>query len=202
VPTRRISVDSRLYRKLREVDKEACRKFPWDYDPGLGGLGLILLPRLDHFGYGCTPKNSLAFATTGGEGVHFSFLVAKSRVHDASPVICTIPEMFQNHIVGDNLFDFLCLGYHRGYFALEQLAYKPKKTLKVFGSGFWKPRSKLDWLDGFGVNQHQHEVLDFLIQRLGLKPWKGIERRFNRLQKKYLPLLEVPASIEDAYRIN
>jgi hypothetical protein len=154
---------------------------------------LILLPRLRHFGYVSTPKNSLAFACTGGEGVHFSFLVANATVDDDSPVICTVPCAFgrENHIVGRNIFDFLCLGYYLGYFGLEQLGYDADKTIKVFGSGSWKPQCERDWLVGFGVNQEEKKVLNYLIEQCGLMPWKSVKRKFKLLQKKYLPLLDL-----------
>ena len=45
---------------------------------------------------------------------------------------------------------------------------------------------------GFGVNEHQRKLLEFLIAELGLLPWKDLKRKFQRLQKLYMPLLDIP----------
>jgi hypothetical protein len=45
---------------------------------------------------------------------------------------------------------------------------------------------------GYGISEPQRRLLDFLITELGLSPWKDLERKFQRLQKLYRPLLEIP----------
>jgi hypothetical protein len=64
-----------------------------------------------------TPKDANPFACTGGEGVHYSLL-------PDGKVVMTVPANFQhtNFIVGNNLYEFLCLGYNVGYFVLEYLS--------------------------------------------------------------------------------
>jgi hypothetical protein len=146
----------------------------------------------------CTPINTLAFAHTGGEGVHFSFLVDEGKITEHSPIVITIPSPGDqpNYIGGASLFDFLCLGFHRGYFALETA--NTNRFFEAYSSGKW-PLSQVegrppdwDWAVGYGVNEHQRQLLDFLIAELGLSPWNDLRRKFQQLQKRYLPLLKMP----------
>jgi hypothetical protein len=191
----RVTVDHPLWKKLRKLDKLAGRRFPNEsYDCGLASIGLILHPRPVRHGYWFTPKNALCFATNGGEG-DFSFLVLEQRVTEQSPIVITITDAFghPNFIGGESLFDFLCLGFHRGYFGLEQLPYK-EKTLSVYSSSKWQPEDQIDWEVGFGVNDHQRRVMDYLISELGLRPWKDLKRKFKRLQRTYLHCLMFQAS--------
>lgn len=62
--------------------------------------------------YDATPANSIAFASTGGDGVHFSALAV--GIGDAAPVVMTVPVAFDtpNHVVGGSLREFLALGCH------------------------------------------------------------------------------------------
>lgn len=196
--SQRVVVEHPLWERLRALDKVAAKRYPGDFDQGFGSLGLFLHPRLQRYEYWCDPKNCLAFATTGGEGVHFSFVVQDGRVTEKSPVVITIPTAFDqpNFIGGESLFDFLCLGYHRGYFALETVP--SDRFFEAYASGKW-PLSEdkglppdWDWAVGYGVNEHQRKLLDFLIAELGLSPWKDLKRKFQRLQELYMPLLEIP----------
>jgi hypothetical protein len=186
-------VDHPLLDKLRNLDKVAARRFVGEEvdDPGFGALGLLFFREMRTRFYPCTPKNVVSFAGTGGEGVHFSLLVEDDKATEESPVVVTIPESFENHIVGENLFDFLCLGVDRGFFALEQLhALALEKTLEVYSTPDWEPKNDSDWAVGYGVNGHQRKLLDFLATELGLVPWKDLKRKFLRLQERYMPLLE------------
>ncbi len=192
-----VTFEHSLWKRLRELDKAAAKRFPTDFDRGFSALGLILYSRPQHGEYWCTPTNTLAFATTGGEGVHFSFLVENGTVTEKSPVVITIPPEFDqpNYIGGESLFDFLCLGYHRGYFALETIP--SERFFEAYASAKW-PLSEdkglppdWDYAVGYGVNEHQRHLLDFLIAELGLSPWKDLKRKFKRLQKLYMPLLEI-----------
>jgi hypothetical protein len=195
---KRVAIDHPLWNRLRELDKVAAKRFPADFDQGFGSLGLILYSPLRHGGYDCTPTNTLAFAGTGGEGVHFSFLVEDGTVTEKSPIVITVPMEFghPNSIGGESLFDFLCLGYYRGYFALETVS--SERFFEAYASDKW-PLSEVegrppdwDYAVGYGVNEHQRKLLDFLIAKLGLSPWKDLKRKFQRLQKQYMPLLDIP----------
>ena len=91
----------------------------------LEDIGLRLLRPLETWDYEVTPLNCSTFATTGGDGVHFSFLHLNGKVTEESPVVMTLPMAFDepNRIVGADLHEFLSLGCVVGYDALEGLVY-------------------------------------------------------------------------------
>jgi hypothetical protein len=189
----KVKINHPLLEKLRKADQAAAMRFPDDdFDGGFGRLGLLFHSSLVRSDYWCTPKNVVTFASTGGNGVHFSLLVRDGKVTEASPVVVTIPSPGDqpNYIVGENLHDFLCLGVHRGYFALEQLP--SSRLFEAYGSADWKPGTDADMAVGFGVDPQQRQLLDFLKEELKLEPWKDVRKKFDRLQKTYLPLLEMP----------
>jgi hypothetical protein len=187
----RVRVDHPLLEHLRRLDKEADRRFPGGCFAGFGNLGLILDRRLEQSRYSCTPINVRTFANTGGEGVHFSFIVRDGLVRENSPVVVTIPTLGVNFIVGETLFDFLCLGVHRGFFALEQLAYKEQLTLEVFMNPDWQPTESWHASVGFVPDDEDKSRLAFLVSELGLRPWPSPER-FAVLQCQHGRSLELP----------
>jgi hypothetical protein len=154
-------------RKLRELDAEAARRVP-SPDPfsrGLSALGLVLDRELDMSRYDwCTPTNCKTFASTGGNGVHFSLLGHDPKRDAQSPVVITNPGGGDGRswIVGESLYDFLCLGANRGYFALEQLAYSPELTLRAYTDPLWQPSEGWHESVGFAPGEHQRRVLELL----------------------------------------
>jgi hypothetical protein len=185
----KVRVEHPLLDRLHRLNREAARRFP---DPiyGLWHLGLRLNDLDKHRYPNWTPLNCRTFAFTGGEGVHFSFLVQQNLISENSPVIITIPPM-ESWVVGESLFDFLCLGRHRGYFALEQLAYHQEVTLKVYTEPDWQPSAS--WHDsvGYVVDDTRRQLLDWLASELNLSPWTSAAR-FHDLQERFRPLLELP----------
>src|SRR5438132_2356434 len=78
--------------KLRAFDAEAAGRFPLSPSdpPGLGAVGMILDRRVDQSRCSwCTPTNCKTFASTGGNGVHFSLLVRDGKVSGQSTVVMT-----------------------------------------------------------------------------------------------------------------
>jgi len=188
----RIKLNHPLFDKLRRVDAEAANLFPSDGDRAFGALGLTLMPKLElNLHDWCTPLSCYAFATTGGNGVHFSFLAQENRIGEVSPIVVTNPGsgMGQSHVVGENLFDFLCLGAIRGFFALEQLQYNLDLTLEVFTNPNWLPTEDWHYAVGYSLNDHSQRLLDFLNQQFRLHPWSD-SGRFHQLQERYR--LELP----------
>lgn len=190
-----VRVDHPVYRRLLELDKEAARRFPLPpyRDPGFGSLGLIFSRKLDEGRYPhCTPLNCRPFASTGGNGVHFSFLVQDRVISEHSPVVVTIPTMGGGtFVVGESLFDFLCLGYYRGYFALEQLGSHRELTLDVFTNPNWQPTESWHGLVGYLTDEVKESLLAFLRAELGLCPWADPEH-FTRLQERYESQVQFP----------
>ena len=152
-----------------------------------GSIGLSLIDPPQHYG-DCgtvlysprtTPSNSIAFASTGGDDVHFSLVRHGKNLGDNSPVVMTVPVGGDdvraiNLILGSNLHEFLCLGCVHGYFELEQLFYDPAVTIAQLSS----PEPN----DG---DAKAAETLGVYRRELGLKPWKDIGTRLQELDDQF-----------------
>lgn len=195
IPKHLVEMRSRWWPKLLAVDQAIRKRFPSKTSPGLDAIGLRMhsVPHVES--YFCSPVNALSFAGNGAEAI-FSFLILSDQVFDESPIVltCVGSGVQSNFIVGKSLHDFLCLGYHRGFFALEQMGYDSERTLTRLTSGRWKPESDADWWNGFGVNDEQRPVLDYFRRAMKLRPWKNAAQKFAKLQQ-HLPLLELRTSM-------
>jgi hypothetical protein len=177
------------------ADKESekmQRKFSLVFDP----IGLILMRPLENIGYESTPINSLTFAHTGGDGVHYSLVTVEGNVSEDSPVVMTVP---MNHpkvnlVVGENLLEFLCLGEQLGYFFLEQLVYNEAETIEWF----LHPKEFIN--KEYGINpsgtfppesfREKERLLSILRKEFELKPWSNLKSRLDELQNKFMGMLE------------
>ncbi len=127
-----------------------------------------------------TPINSVTFATTGGDDVHFGLVAIERKYSDLSPIVMTVPMAGDNpketnFVVGESLHEFLRLGCVHDFFDLEKLAYS------------WRT-------DLFGQYKKTPALIDEPIyvrfrKEFELKPWIELESRFQELQNKYWPLL-------------
>ena len=147
---------------------------PRDPQSALYPIGLLLEPpdQPRRLGYDSTPVGAVTFASTGGDGVHFSGVVASDG---DLVIVMTVPMQWDhpNIVVGRSIREFLDLGCrHRGgYFTLEQLAYDWDSTIADLETG--NPAEP----DG-EVNVE----LGFLRDRFGLAPWPELGRRLESLQ--------------------
>jgi len=160
----------------------------------LDPIGLILFKPLKREEYESTPINSLAFATTGGDGVHYSLLTSGPQADDQWPVVMTVPMNFghENMIVGGDVWDFLSLGCRTGYFFLEQLTYDFPATV------YWLEHPE-EWFEGLRADSHlsagverQLDLLRRIQLQLDLKPWERIPERLRALHDQYHSTLELP----------
>lgn len=143
----------------------------WSYVDGLSAAdraaladeGLFLHRPPKSGGYDSSPRDYLAFASTGGDGVHFSFPLGSVG---AGPIIMTVPMAFEqpNVVVGEDLEEFLCLGSKFGYFSLEQLAYDFAGTSEAIQSA-----------------DSQSPALASLSRRFELAPWPDVRTRLMEL---------------------
>jgi hypothetical protein len=127
-----------------------------------------------------TPINSITFATTCGDDVHFGLLAIDGKYGDASPVVVTVPMAGDgpektNHIVGETLHDFLCLGCVHGFFDLEELAYRGRTEL--FATYAIPPSAD------------DEPIYARLRAEFALAPWVDVEGRLQELNHRYRPLL-------------
>lgn len=86
-----------------------------------------------NYGYNSTPVNSVTFASTGGEGVHFG-LLTDERLGERKPVVMTVPMVSKNIVLADNLDEFFGLGFYNGWFTLEQLVYGFEETINYYST--------------------------------------------------------------------
>jgi len=153
-------------------------------DPDFYIDGLILLDIEPYQGtilYDCkmTPTNSLSFATTGGDDVHFGMLRTNGVYGDHSPVVMTVPTADldprkANFVVGESLHDFLCLGCTHGFFQLEDMAYS---KLDQFVHLFSKP------------SRFERSFAE-LRSALSLTPWTEVPAKLKALDLRFKSLLE------------
>lgn len=145
----------------------------WSYFDSLGESeqqafndeGLLLHRPLALGGYDSSPLDYLAFASTGGDGVHFSFPAGSNGI---GLVVMTVPMAFArpNVVVGENLGEFFSLGCRFGYFSLEQLAYD------FFGTAEKIQHTEL-----------QSPALASLSRQFDLNPWRNVHARLLELSK-------------------
>jgi hypothetical protein len=149
-------------------------------------LGLGLHGRYgSHQPYDATPGNSMTFASTGGDGVHFSLL--RTTTPGPAPVVMTVPMQFDapNHVVGASLREFLALGCRTGYYHLDKLAYGSGRQAEAYHleHGKWEGTG---W-DGETAEATVLELLAVLTREFSLAPWPDVPQRLAELQSRYLP---------------
>lgn len=156
----------RLKVLLREIGEDAPEE-----------IGLLPMPSLRHCGYLQAPQHSLAFATTGGDGVHYSFLPRDDIAASLWPVVMTVPMNFgdENLVVGADLREFLALGIRQGYFELDGLLYNPAETTS------WLDREA----DPTSSAAEKLRVLDAIRQTFEIRPWGSHGPRIAELQAQF-----------------
>lgn len=141
--------------------------------------GLLPVRPLENGDYPCTPTNTLSFARTGGDGVHFSLLNACDETADG-PVVMTVPMMEANLMVAETLAEFLGIGYRVGWFELEQLAYDAPATLAYYAA---VPAP---------VSVQEQAFLDLVRTELRVAPVALTAKRLADLEQRFGPQLQVP----------
>ncbi|HLO97886.1 MAG TPA: hypothetical protein VK171_04760 [Fimbriimonas sp.] len=170
---------------LRRVHELTVQRFPHEYlDEGLGAVGLILYDPPKNAGYSSTPLNSVTFAGIGIDGIHFGSLTDTGLVDPMAPVVVTIPMSLgaPNFIVGESLYDFLCLGCRHGFSRLGDLHLDYEGVLDHYQNP-----------PGEFFDERAAGILQTLSEELSLVPWQSIRPHFEVLQSKFLPLLNLPS---------
>ena len=154
-----------------------------DWNDVFDPVGLILLAPPRNYGYWCTPLNSLTFATTGGDGVHYGLLSTNGEFTDFSPVVMTVPMCdTPNTIVAANLKEFLALGCRFGYFGLEQLVYDRHTTLQELGLARFDPEA----------GQNKRVLLQRIASTFNVEPWAAPGRRLDELHTMFASAVQLP----------
>ncbi len=158
-----------------------------DDEDKLSELGLMLHASLDRLDYWRTPASAHTFASTGGDGVHFSLVDLGEGPIEDSPVVMTVPMAFggdhePNWIVGETLHEFLALAIDIGFFSLEQLAYQSD-----FPSQIESAR-----------NTTRPHVLQRLAEAFDLSSWSDVAGRLDELSIKFRSTLKLRAVDEES----
>ena len=167
----------RLWRLADTLPRPKGRAKDATFEP----IGLILERPLQRAGYDTTPPNTLTFARTGGDGVHFSFVLREGEVHAASPIVMGVPMHSKrpNVIVGRDLLDFLALGVGCGFFDVERIADEPDAFCDLYPS-----------------SRQSAAQLRHIRTAFGVAPWTNPKERLAEL-RALESLLEAPLSLPD-----
>jgi hypothetical protein len=205
-----------LFESVIALDEAIRARFPREFGGGLEWLGLMFteLAKLENSGYYCTPTNTLAFARTGMDGEHFSFLVADEGVSAQSPIICTAPAYYNddptdtcNVVVAEDFLAFVRLWLRFGGYALVELVCNREQALEVYTTADWKPTKQSLKPPTYSIfdyipNDETQEVLDFALDALGLQPYIYTVDEFLALQQRYMPQLQLLDEYKEDRREN
>jgi hypothetical protein len=181
LPKRRVELA-----ELRRVHDFTSRRFPHEYlDEGLGAIGLFLQDPPKNAGYRAPPANSITFASIGVDGIHFGSVTDNDLIDPMSPVVITIPMAFEvpNYIVGQTLYDFLCLGCRHGFSNLRNLHLNFEATFEHYRN---PPNDFFD--------ERSPNILQAMADELSLKQWLDVPGHFSELQSRFMPMLRMPAN--------
>ncbi|GGE95217.1 hypothetical protein [Hymenobacter cavernae] len=141
------------------------------------GLEPIMPP--ENYSYFCTPVNTISFARTGGNGVHFGILNGVGE-EACGPVIMTVPMASVNNIVvAETLEEFLGIGCRNGWFVLEQLAYNASEALAYYAS------------QDEDLSEEEQSFLSLVRSELQVEYVPLLAERLAYLKHQFLPQLQV-----------
>lgn len=131
----------------------------------------------------CTPTGAKTFARTGGDGVHYSYFDLEAQT-DARPIVMTLPAAEpHNLVVAESFEEFFGLGYHVGWFPLEQILGDPAWAVDYFAAP--------DPDD----SPEDRELLEALRLKLGIRYVPLSVDRVTALTAKYAALLQLPGDL-------
>lgn len=168
-------------KKLHQVANDAAAKFDSSPDAVFDPCGLILeIPPIEKH-YWCTPTNVVTFASTGGDGVHYSYIKDFDSSNGTLPIVMTLPCADENNVViAESFEEFFDLGYYVGWFSLEQLVYQEERAIDYFE----KPDEEL--------RDYAESRLGFLREATRIRPVPPKMERLKKLNEQYFGLLQIP----------
>ena len=186
-----VSINLSLYDDFLKVGERLGAKSSQDFCSDPDYLLDLVFSKPAEFsvgGYSCTPTDSLAFARTGMDGEHFSFLVLDNSIHTQSPIVLTSPMWSQNTntVIAKDFRSFLCLLIRYGGFRLGDFASAPDKALKLYESP-----SQSEQVEDIPKRETQ-QLLSSIAAELDLRPYIYAPSEFASLQQRYMPLLAIP----------
>lgn len=174
---------------VKELANETKNEFPnlhFDY------AGMIPI-KDESFRYDSSPVNTEVFARTGGDGVHYSILELTENIQ---PIIITVPMNFGNSmkdynwIIGENLNEFLSIGFYNGWFPIEQLCNNNEWVTNFY--------SKEDMEKGF-LNDADTQFVNKLRTKFGYKHIPLNNQRLKELERNYFEYLRFNSEFIEKY---
>ena len=147
-----------VIRDLEEIGKEYNEFY------GLEALGFYI--EVDRFRYSFTPADSIPFAWTGGDGIHFCFLTDFGKITDLlnAPIVCVSPGNDPPiNLVAPDIHSFLavvCKIKHAE--SLDNLRFDAPETE-------WLEEILRDWLDDEDSLKAANLLSSVLMERLKLE---------------------------------
>lgn len=176
-------------RVVEELANETKEEFPnlyFDY------AGMIPI-KDENFRYDSSPLNTEVFATTGGDGVHYSILDLSENIQ---PVVMTVPMNFgssmkdYNWIIGENLNEFLAIGFYNGWFPIEQLCYDNEWAINFYSEENMEDDYQKDADIRFAKK---------LREKLGYNHIPLNNKRLKELENKYFEQLKFNSEFVEKY---
>lgn len=143
--------------------------------------GLLPIRPLKNWDYADTPTNTLSFARTGGDGVHFGILNARDETA-AGPVVMTVPMAGVNIVVAENLQEFFGIGCQAGWYGLEDLAYNASETIAYYAG---EPED---------LSVEERTFLDMVRSELHVAPVALTAERLAELERRFQSQLQIKLS--------
>ncbi len=166
--------------KVDDLIKERWGKKYYNF---VSYCGLSPIRPLETYDYFCTPKNSKTFATTQGNGVHFGI------VDGSEAIVMTVPMASENNvIIAENLDEFFSIGYHVGWFGLEELVYEFEETIAYFNH----PDEELD--------EEDMRFLELIRDQLQISHVPLTVERLTELKNHYFDTLKIGSLDNDLKR--
>ncbi len=144
-----------------------------------------LITNLNYFEkYDCTPLNTILFAQTGVDGVHFSYLEIGL---DINPIIITVPCAWGNKpnsyncVIAETFDEFLGLGYFKGWYSLDGYFYDLEYTLEEYG---------INQIKHNFTNNNETIFIEKVISNFKISPKYLNTERLEYLQSNYFNRLE------------
>ena len=179
--------------EFRKVVEELATQTKSDF-PSLYFDYAGMIPIKDKtFRYDSSPINTEVFATTGGDGVHYSILEISEKIQ---PVVMTVPMNFgdsmrdYNWIIGENLIEFLSIGYFNGWFPIEQLCYDNEWAIEFYS----KENMEEDY-----QNDADIQFVKKLRSKFGYDHIPLNNERLNELADIYFKYLKFNSEFVDKY---
>lgn len=141
----------------------------------LGDAGLRF-GRANATRYDSDPINTTPFASTGVDGVHYSFLHVDGKITESSPVVNVLPMDFDEpfEIAGLDLHDFLGGIVGNGRLVNE-----------------WCEQNLIGYKGERAQIAKSRELHERIQKHFGVRPWTCESRRFRTLQRDHLHKLVI-----------